>query len=110
VFVGKLLEPVGLSVAAGLVFGKPIGVLLFCWLSMKLGLTRMPAGVTWPMMVGAACLAGIGFTMALFLKILSFPSKEFAAMEAAGKIGTPTGSLISAIVGVSNLVFAVRKN
>lgn len=105
--VGDLLEPVALAVAAGLVIGKPIGVLLFCWASMKLGLTKMPEGVTWPLMIGAACLAGIGFTMALFLNHLSF--SEVAALEAAGKMGTLVGSLISALIGATVLVVAIRK-
>jgi Na+:H+ antiporter, NhaA family len=105
----SLREPVAFSVAAGLVVGKPIGVLLFCWLSIKLGLTRMPTGVTWPLLAGAGCLAGIGFTMALFLKSLAFPIVQFPHLDAAGRIGILAGSFVSAVLGVAILLYAIRR-
>jgi len=102
---GVVLDPVALTsgvsiaVAMGLVIGKPLGIFLFCFVAVKLGWTRLPKGVSWPIFLGGACLGGIGFTMALFLNALSFPVEEFPVLEGAGKIGTLLGSAISAVLG-----------
>ena len=88
-------HPVSIAVAIGLSVGKPLGIVLLCWIAVKFGIARLPAGVNWRMMVGAGALAGIGFTMSLFITGLALP----ADMLDAGKIGTLLGSLISAIVG-----------
>ena len=72
-------------------------------------MTRLPDGVTWQMLAGGACLAGIGFTMALFINALAFPGADFATKEAAGKIGTLTGSLVSAVIGATVLLSALRR-
>jgi NhaA family Na+:H+ antiporter len=61
------------------------------------------------MLTGGACLAGIGFTMALFLNALAFPAAEFPAAEAAGKIGTLAGSVVSAVLGAIVLTLALRR-
>jgi NhaA family Na+:H+ antiporter len=71
--------------------------------------TSLPDGVTWHMLAGGACLAGIGFTMALFINALTFPVADFPAKEAAGKIGTLTGSLVSAVLGAVVLLSALRR-
>jgi NhaA family Na+:H+ antiporter len=102
---GVELDPVALrsgvsvSVATGLAVGKPLGIFLFSWIAVVLGLTRLPAGVNWRVFLGGACLGGVGFTMALFLNALAFPTEEFPVLEGAGKIGTLVGSAISALVG-----------
>ena len=103
-----LREPVALAVAAGLVLGKPIGIVLFSWISVKCGATRLPEGVRWPMMVGGGCLAGIGFTMALFINGLAFPVATFPQQEAAGKLGILLGSAASVVLGASILALAFR--
>ena len=105
----SLGEPIAVAVAAGLVVGKPVGIMLLCAIAVRLGVTSLPDGVTWGMLAGGACLAGIGFTMALFLNGLAFPAAEFPAAEAAGKIGTLAGSLVSALVGASVLALALRR-
>lgn len=102
-------EPVALAVAAGLAVGKPVGILLLCAVAVRLRVTDLPAGVTWGMLAGGACLAGIGFTMALFLNALAFPAGEFATLESAGKIGTLAGSVISAVLGAVVLSLALRR-
>jgi len=102
-------EPVAMAVAAGLALGKPIGIVLLCALAIRVGVTTLPDGVTWGMLVGGACLAGIGFTMALFLNALAFPAADFPGYEAAGKIGTLIGSLVSAVVGAVVLSSALRR-
>lgn len=105
--VSGLVEPVAFASAAGLVLGKPVGILLFCWLAVALGLAALPDGVTWRMLVGGACLAGIGFTMALFINGLAFPVAVFPTKEAAGKLGVLLGSLVSALLGVGILLWAL---
>jgi NhaA family Na+:H+ antiporter len=88
-------HPVALAVAAGLILGKPIGIVLFSWLAVRIGLARLPTGVNWKVMLGAGCLAGIGFTMSLFIAGLALDGE----LLDAGKIGTLTGSTLSAVLG-----------
>lgn len=95
-----LLTPVSLGVAAGLVFGKQIGVMLFSWASIRSGLAVLPRSTLWIQMYGVAWLAGIGFTMSLFIATLAFG--ETPALDQA-KVGILAGSLISGIVGWSIL-------
>lgn len=104
-----LRDPIALAVAAGLAIGKPIGILGACWLAVKLRLSQLPDGVGWPLLTGGACLGGIGFTMALFLNGLAFPGSEYPAAEAAGKIGTLSGSLVSAVLGAILIGFALKR-
>jgi NhaA family Na+:H+ antiporter len=107
--LSSLGDSVSVAVAAGLAIGKPAGILLLCLLAVRSGVTRLPDGVTWHMLAGGACLCGIGFTMALFINALAFPGADFAAKEAAGKIGTLTGSLVSAVLGATVLLSALRR-
>lgn len=104
-------DPVAVAVALGLVLGKPVGILLFSWVAVRCGVTKLPAGVTWGMMGSAACLAGIGFTMSLFLTGLSFPPTGDGSgpdLAAAGKVGTLLGSLVAGVVGGLWLLAATR--
>jgi len=105
----SLGEPVAVAVAGALALGKPVGILLLCVLAVRLRVTSLPDGVTWGMLTGGACLAGIGFTMALFLNALAFPAADFPAYEAAGKIGTLAGSVVSAVLGSLVLASALRR-
>lgn len=105
----SLGEPVAIAVAAGLAIGKPIGIMVLCLLAVRSRVTSLPEGVTWGMLAGGACLAGIGFTMALFLNALAFPVADFPANEAAGKIGTLAGSLVSVVLGAVVLSSALRR-
>jgi len=95
-----LTDRVATAVALGLFLGKPIGVVLFSWLAVRVGLARLPQGVTWGVMAGAGMLAGIGFTMSLFVANLALETDQLAA----GKVGTLAGSVMSAIVGAVVLV------
>jgi NhaA family Na+:H+ antiporter len=88
-------HPVALAVAAGLVLGKPVGIVLFSWLAVRLGMASLPTGVNWKVMIGAGCLAGIGFTMSLFIAGLALDGD----LLDAGKIGTLLGSAVSALLG-----------
>jgi len=88
-------RPVVLGIMAGLVIGKPIGVALFCWAAVKLGWADLPKGVTWRAVQGVSLLAGIGFTMSLFISGLAFD----AATHEAAKVGILTASLVSGVAG-----------
>ncbi len=95
-------DPVTLGVFFGLVVGKPIGVFGMSFLAVKTGLASLPTGVTWRHVAGAGCLAGIGFTMALFIANLAFKS-DLMHLDAS-KIGILSASLVSTVLGVSVLL------
>jgi NhaA family Na+:H+ antiporter len=98
--VAALVHPIAWSVAAGLTLGKPLGVFLFSWLAVQLGIASLPAGVDWKALAGAGCLAGIGFTMSLFIASLALEGD----LLSAGKIGAILGSAVSAVLGVLALI------
>ncbi len=87
---------VALGVTVGLVGGKIIGITAFSWLTVRLGLGRLPDGVRWRQIVGIAGLAGIGFTVSLFIADLAFDDD---ALAAAAKVGILAASALAAIVG-----------
>jgi Na+:H+ antiporter, NhaA family len=93
---------VGLGIMLGLVVGKPVGIVLFALGAVKLGLGRLPERTGWSMMVGLGSVAGIGFTVSLFIAGLSFPGNELLTEEA--RIGILAASLISALIGVAFLL------
>ncbi|HET9982385.1 MAG TPA: Na+/H+ antiporter NhaA [Longimicrobiales bacterium] len=95
-------HPVTLGVILGLTFGKPIGILLFSWLAVRLRLGALPGGVSWRNLRGVSWLAGIGFTMSLFIAGLALG--EGAGLDAA-KVGILTASLLAATIGG----FALRR-
>ena len=94
--VDALTSPVSLGIVAGLVFGKQIGVTLFAWLAVKSGVSELPAGIGWRHVYGAGWLAGIGFTMSLFISDLAFSNGELVD---AAKLGILVASLIAGVVG-----------
>ena len=91
-------EPVGLGIILGLVLGKPVGIFLTSYLAVRLGVARLPDGTSWPMVIGLGAVAGIGFTVSIFIAGLSFPGAELLTEEA--KIAILLASLFAAIVGV----------
>jgi NhaA family Na+:H+ antiporter len=103
-----LVEPVPLRIALGVVLGlllgKPLGVALFSWLAVRLGVARLPAGVTWPQVGATGLLAGIGFTVALFISALAFEPPAFGA---ASKVGILAGSAIATGLGIAWLARAL---
>ncbi|MGE4056563.1 MAG: Na+/H+ antiporter NhaA [Vicinamibacterales bacterium] len=94
--LSALGSPVTFGVAAGLLLGKPIGIVGFSWLAERSGLAARPTGVTWRLMAGAGMLCGIGFTMALFIAGLAFG--EGAMLESA-KLGVMGASLAAGVAG-----------
>ena len=103
--VEGMQNPVGLAIVCGLVIGKPLGILGFSYLAVKLGIAKLPTGVNWKLIAAAGCLGGIGFTMSLFIAELAFAD---AAMLDAGKFGILLGSVISAGSGSLFLAFGLR--
>jgi NhaA family Na+:H+ antiporter len=91
-----LLAPLPLGIALGLLIGKQIGIVGFAWLAVKTGLAKLPEGVGWAKVHGLSLLAGIGFTMSLFIGNLAFADP---AQIDAVKIGVLSGSLIAAVAG-----------
>lgn len=95
-----LLAGIPLGIAAGLFIGKQIGILGFVWAGVKLGIARLPDGVSWLQVYGVSLLAGIGFTMSLFIGTLAFADPAHAA---AVRIGVLTGSILSGLLGYAVL-------
>lgn len=96
-FASALSSPVMLGVLLGLVLGKPLGITLFSWAAVRMGIATLPSRVTWRMVHGAAWLGGIGFTMSLFVAGLAFP--DLPALLAAAKLGILAASLGAGICG-----------
>jgi NhaA family Na+:H+ antiporter len=101
-----ILAPLPLAIAAGLVIGKQTGVLAMTWLTVRLGFASLPKGTTWLQIYGIACLAGIGFTMSLFIGSLSYADP---ALMNEVRLGVLAGSTISAIIGFSVLRYALSR-
>jgi NhaA family Na+:H+ antiporter len=99
--VGAIVQPLPLAVLLGLFLGKQAGVFGSIVVALRTGLAPRPAGTSSSQLYGAALLTGIGFTMSLFLGALAFPG-DAGAVDAA-KIGTLTGSLLSALAGYAVL-------
>jgi NhaA family Na+:H+ antiporter len=92
-------HPVTLGVFVDLVVGKQIGVLLGAWLATRLGLSELPDGVTWPQIYGVGWLAGLGFTMSLFVADLAFASPGESLTLAAAKVGVLAASVVAGAGG-----------
>jgi NhaA family Na+:H+ antiporter len=97
---GNLVEILGqkytLGIIAGLVIGKPVGIWLLSFVSIKMGISRMPEGLTWGGITGAGFLGGIGFTMSIFITLLAFSD---GAVINNSKIAVLVASLIAAMTG-----------
>jgi NhaA family Na+:H+ antiporter len=101
-----LADPVAVAVALGLLIGKPAGIVLFSWLAVQAGIAKLPAGVGWAAVWGGGILAGIGFTMAIFIASLAMEG----ALLSAAKVGILAGSLASAVLGIIVLTAALPKS
>lgn len=97
--LSNLGDSVAVAVILGLVVGKPVGIVLLSWLAIRIGWARLPEGLPWSMLISGSCLAGIGFTMALFIDGLAFGAD---GLDTA-KIGVLVGSAVSGILGMSLL-------
>jgi NhaA family Na+:H+ antiporter len=93
-------DPVAIAIAAGLLVGKPSGILLACWLAVRVGIAKLPDGVGWGGVAGGGLLAGIGFTMALFIAGLALDGP----MLDAAKVGILAASTLAALLGMAVLL------
>ena len=98
-------QPVSVAIFAGLVLGKPIGVLTFSWLAIRFGLATRGPGLSWPSLAAGGLLTGIGFTMSLFIASLAYAP----AMLDTAKVGILTGSAVSAAAGLMMLTWLTSR-
>jgi NhaA family Na+:H+ antiporter len=104
----SLGHPVALGAGLGLLVGKSVGVFGAALLMVRLGWASLPRGASWGTLAGVACLAGIGFTMSLFVGSLAFEGQS-AALDVAVRIGVLGGSLLAALLGLVVLRTAHRR-
>jgi NhaA family Na+:H+ antiporter len=98
--LSDLSHSVIVAVFVGFVLGKPVGVLVFGWLAVRLGIAIRPPDLSWRMLAGGGLLAGIGFTMALFIAHLAFD----ASLIDSAKLGIFLASVVSAVAGLALLM------
>ncbi|MCQ6956930.1 Na+/H+ antiporter NhaA [Mucilaginibacter aquariorum] len=99
---GNIINPLSAGILFGLLLGKPIGITLFSWLAVKLKLSKLADGVKWTQVWGIGQLAGIGFTMSIFMALLSFADVE---LQSQAKFTILVTSLSAAAIGY---IFLVR--
>ena len=95
-FTGSLISPISWGIILGLVIGKPLGITLFSWIAVKSRLADLPANISWLQVFCASWLAGVGFTMALFIASAAFDSPLLLSQA---KLGILIASLVAGIVG-----------
>jgi NhaA family Na+:H+ antiporter len=105
IVLSDLRNPVTTAVFVGFVFGKPMGVLSFSWLTLRWGIAVRPPELNWSLLAAGALLAGIGFTMALFIANLAFSE----SLINAAKLGILSASVVSATAGVALLAWFSSK-
>lgn len=93
------LGSIGMGIFFGLVVGKPLGISLFSYIAVKLGVAERPAGATWMMLIAVACLGGIGFTMSIFVDNLAFDKATHQEFIDMGKIAILIASTTAALLG-----------
>jgi len=97
--MSSILEPIPLGIILGLFIGKQVGVMLFSFLAVKLGIASLPDNINWKQLYGVAFLCGVGFTMSLFIGSLAFEQSGEEAVLMNDRLGILLGSTISAIAG-----------
>lgn len=105
--IGGLITPLGLGIILGLMLGKPIGISLITYAAVKLNICTMPSKARWIQVVGVGMLAGIGFTMSIFIAVLSFTGEQLLMSEA--KFSILMASVLSATAGSILLSKTARK-
>ncbi|UJF21460.1 Na+/H+ antiporter NhaA [Shewanella sp. OMA3-2] len=96
--LGSFAEPITIGIILGLVLGKPVGVLLFSYLAVKLKWAELPPGIGWTQIAPVAAMCGVGFTMSVFIASLAFENSP-AAFGDFARLGILTGSLFAALIG-----------
>lgn len=96
----KLASPLPLGVALGLIIGKPVGVFLFSYVAVLLGIAKLPEGINLKQIFAIAVLCGIGFTMSMFIAGLAFGEEDASeSVLALARLGILMGTFVAAIIG-----------
>ena len=103
------LGSIGMGIFFGLVVGKPLGISLFSYLAIKLGIADKPAGASWAMLIAVACLGGIGFTMSIFVDNLAFNPATQLDIINKGKIAILMASTTAALLGALLIILEARR-
>ncbi len=103
----ELTSPNSLGIMSGLLLGKPLGIMLLCFIAVTIGICKLPTGLNWKHIFGAGLLGGIGFTMSIFITNLAFIGNAEAIT--ASKIAVLLASLMAGTIGFLWLRFAVNK-
>lgn len=98
--LSNVWTPISIGIILGLVVGKPLGIVLFSWLATRLGWAELPVGVNWPQFAAASSLAGIGFTVSLFISGAAF--SDPALLDTA-KLAILIASVLAAVIGTVTL-------
>ena len=104
--VASLTELNSLGIIIGLVLGKFLGVFVFSYLSVKLGISKLPIDLNWKFLAGVASLAGIGFTMSIFISNLAFDHPQIIVDS---KLSILFASVVSAMIGLAALMMVGRE-
>lgn len=107
VFGHIIYSPVTYGIMLGLILGKPIGIVLFSWLSVKLKMASLPDNTHWKQILGAGMIAGIGFTMSIFIATLAYKEEEWQVLS---KLAIMAGSVIAGVSGYFYLRTFSAKN
>ena len=97
--VSMISSPLLLAITCGLIIGKPVGVFGFSYISVKLGLAKLPDGINFKQIFAVAVLCGIGFTMSMFLASLAFDADAGESVNTLSRLGILLGSTVSATLG-----------
>jgi NhaA family Na+:H+ antiporter len=106
--LSSFLHPVSTGVFFGLFVGKQLGVFAFCWLAIRIGVARLPEGISWPALYGCGLLCGVGFTMSLFVGSLAFENTGVNLLFDE-RLGIIAGSLASGLAGYLVLHFSLAR-
>lgn len=101
-----LQSPVSLGIILGLAAGKPLGICIFCWVAVRTGVASLSDDVNWTQMIAAGCLAGVGFTMSIFIATSAFEGELLNSV----KLSVLIGSVAAAIVGVTVMLKATQSD
>jgi NhaA family Na+:H+ antiporter len=105
--VGGLVSAPGMGIMLGLLIGKPVGITMVCWMVVKAKLASLPSQANWKHITGIGLLGGIGFTMSVFIAILSF---QDISMQSSSKFAILVTSVIAAVAGFLVLSGQKRKD
>ncbi len=100
------VPPAALGICFGLLLGKPVGIFLFSLVSVKIKLAELPAGVNWKQIFALGVIAGIGFTMSIFIDSLAFDDQQLVNIGKAAILGT---SSLAAIFGLAAVAVTCKK-